>query len=352
MSQPTKRAVYWLAALVLASALAACGGGGGSGSGGGGGGGIIPGGTPTPGATSTPTIAPTSTPTSTPSATPTAAPTATPATIIGTVVDAGSGNPIAGITVAVETAVAGNTAPMAGSSAPVGSLTAVTAADGTFTIVNTLAAPNQTNFYLDVYGAAAYSNNSIHGQFFPGGHFGVGGGAMSATGVSNIGTVKLTNPTAEEATTLARMNTFRASPGGFTAYANNATLVFDENLLEQAQYWANDTHTAGVVGHTCASIGSPAGCIEPNIYLQSLPGSAVGNASAQSVGGAFANWAAVETAIENEGLSCTPHYDTPNCPIGDPPAGAGHYINLMTTSKWVGLGQVESAYATYVQQLQ
>ena len=200
----------------------------------------------------------------------------TPATIIGKIVDAGTGNPVSGLTVAVESAIAGNTAAMAGSSAPGGALTAVTAADGTFTITNTLSSPYQTDFYLDVYGGAGYSNNSIHGQFYVGGKFGVGGGAMSATGVSDLGTMKLTNPTAEEATTLARMNTFRASPGGFPAYANNAILVFDENLLETAGYWATETHTAGVVGHTCTSIGSPAGCIEPNTYLQSLPGSPAG----------------------------------------------------------------------------
>lgn len=337
----------------IAVAFVGCSGGGGGSNplptgGGGGGATVTPAGTATPGATATPTASPTPTPT------PTATPTVAPATIIGKIVDAGSGNPIAGITVAVEAATAGNLAGMAGSSAPVGALTATTAADGTFTITNTIASPNQTNFYFDAYGGAGYSNNSIHDQFYPGATFGGGGGTgLNANGVSNIGTLKITNPTGEEVNTLARMNTFRASPGG-TAFGNAATLVFDENLMEQGAYWALQVHNAGSPngGHTCVAIGSPAGCVDPNTYLQSLPGTPISDQSAQNVGETFANWAAVETAVENEGASCGTPYKVSTCNPGDPPTGQGHYVNLLNATKWAGLGEVETGYLTYVQQLQ
>jgi len=297
------RARLVLVPLALVASLAACGGGGGGGTSGGGGPIPNPGATatpnpgstatPAPGSTATPlpgstatplpgstatpapgstaTPAPGSTATPGPGSTPTPGATATPAaeTITGKIVDAGTGIGIGGITVAAAPE-AGQVLlnAMSGSSAPVGNpnvATATTKSDGTFTITcgttltlygTDFCSTAQFGVFLSAYGGASYSMNSFHGTFGSGGfNYGAGGSG------TNVGTLKLTNPNAEEVTELAHLNAFRAAPGpgseyGYSGatypqyssnalygYANN--LVFDENLIEIAKYWAAETHAGG-----------------------------------------------------------------------------------------------------------
>ncbi len=356
-----RRFSIFLPIVAVVLALAACGGGGG------GSGSSIPtapggGATPTPGFTATPTPANTSTPTPVP----TSSTTPSSAVIIGKIVDATSGNPVVGITVAVEAATSANTAGMSGTSAPNGALTATTDLTGSFTISNTLPSGYQTNFYFDAYGSTAYSNNTIHVQISSLSNLGASAGTLSATGTSNIGTFKLTKPNADEIAALAQINTFRAAPGPiggptYPQYANTAVLIFDEALMEQAAYWASQVHVHGTAGHTCATIGSPAGCIDPNTYLESLPGQTSTSQSAQNVGTGFVDWNGnsattyYNQAAEAEGAVCTTPYEAipvNTCPGGDPPAGAGHFQNVMGASRFAGLSEILSNPNSFVQQYQ
>lgn len=374
--------------VALACALAACGGGGGSG-----GGTSIPSGpnsTPTPGTTATPTPIGTATPTPSGTATPTPS---SGNSIQGKIVDAASGNPIAGITIAVTAPTTANAASlMASSSAPNNAavLTGTTASDGTFSIPcgTTLqsggtdyCANSTAQFYLSAYGGASYGNNSIHGYFGGVGYnYGVGGSG------NNAGTLKLTNPTAEEITLLAHVNAFRAAPGpgntygqsgatypqysSNTLYGVNNNLVFDESLVEIARYWANEQHVAGHMGHTCATLVTPpAGCVDPTTYGRTLPGeSSTSFGDSENVASGFVSWTcssafvgtatcSAESALEIEGnnsysgTECATIDDAKTCTFSDPPAGASHFINEMSATRWAGFGSVETSFQAYDQEL-
>lgn len=361
---------------IAACALAACGGGGGGGNTGS----LPPNISGNPSPTSTATSSPT--PTATPSPTP--VPTVAALLITGKMVDAGANAGISGITVAAAPATSAFTAAMAGSSASASAniATATTASDGTFTITcgSTLTVGGTNycsvkNFYFAAYGGAAYGNNSFHGQFASTNTYGQGGSGL------NVGTIKLTDPSAEEIANVAHVNAFRAAPGPGNLYggsyggssatypqlSSNAsygvsnTLVMDENLIETAKYWAGEMHTAGRLGHTCAAIGNPTGCIEQSAFYAALPGepssatvdgnAATGYFSWAGTGGTWPNSSA-QSAFEVEGDNyygageCPTVWDAPTCVGGDPPGGAGHFISEMAASQWIGLGEVEGAGAS------
>lgn len=369
---------------VFFAALAACGGGGGGGSTSGIGAIPAPGtsATPTPG--STPTPGNTATPTPSGTATPT--PGSTPATeaIRGKIVDANTGLGIGGLTVAAAPE-AGSVlqAAMSGSSAPVGNanvVTTTTASDGTFTITcGSAFTVSGTDFcssasfgvFVSAYGGSSYGMNSFHGTFGSGFNYGAGGSG------TNVGTIKLTNPTAEEKTELAHLNAFRAAPGpgneyGYSSntttypqYGTSTALVFDENLIEVAKYWAGEMHQGGQWGHTCATINNPAGCIDPLTYGGTLPGertAAFGDA--QNVSTNYVSWtdnatstgtatSSAESGFEIEGGNaygpneCATPYEASTCVFSDPNAGAGHFMNIMQATKWAGFGEVETSVNTF-----
>lgn len=384
-----KKSAITIVALAFTAVLAACGGGGGGAATPptNGGGGTSP--TPTTSPTSSPTTSPTSSPTSSPTASPTSSPTATPATvyITGKIVDAQSGAGITGLTVAAAPASSAFTAMMAGSSAPSNAnvATATTASDGTFKIACGTALTyggvnycSINDFYFSAYGGASYGFNSFHGQFASTNTYGAGGSGL------NTGTLKLTDPTAEEVTNVAHVNAFRAAPGpgnlyggsGVTyptfssnaLYGVNNTLVMDENLIEVAKYWAGEVHAAGKMGHTCAAIGNPPGCIEQSAYYASLPGEPSSATTDGDAATGFSAWTgngsappyngSAQTSFEYEGANdqsgyyggpmnaCATVWDAKTCTGGDPPAGAGHFIAEMSATQWIGLGEVEGSGAT------
>jgi len=369
--------------VLIAASLAACGGGGGGSTGGG----TIPNpgatatpvpgssATPVPGSTATPNPGSTATPAPGGTATPNPGSTATPAaeTITGKIVDAGTGLGIGGITVAAAPGIGSVLqAAMSGSSAPVGNTnvaTATTASDGSFTInCGTALKVSGTDYcasanfsiYFAAYGGASYGMNSFHGTFGSGFNYGQGGSG------SNVGTLKLTNPNAEEVTELAHLNAFRAAPGPgseygnsgatYPAYSSNAlygnanSLVFDENRIEVAHYWAAEMHQGGTYGHTCATINNPPGCVDPLTYGGTLPGVRPANfGDAQNVAAGFVSWTdnasfsgtatgSAETAFELEGgntygaSECSTAYDAKTCTFSDPPGGAAHFSNIMSAS--------------------
>jgi hypothetical protein len=308
--------------------------------------------------------------------------------ITGKIVDASSGTGIAGITVAAAPASSAFTSMMAGSSAPTNAnvATATTAADGTFKLACGTALTYQSvnycsiaDFYFSAYGGSTYGDNSFHGQFASSNAYGAGGSGL------NTGTIKLTDPIAEEVTNVAHVNAFRAAPGpghlyggsGATypqfssnaLYGVNNTLVMDENLIETAKYWAGEMHAAGKMGHTCAAIGNPPGCIEQSAYYSALPGepssattdgdAATGFTSWIGIGGAPPYNSSAQTTFEYEGANdtsgyyggsmasvCSTVWDAVTCAGGDPPAGAGHFVAEMSAAQWIGLGEVEGAGAT------
>jgi hypothetical protein len=309
--------------------------------------------------------------------------------ITGKIVDANSGAAISGITVAAAPASSAFTSMMAGSSAPSNAnvATATTAANGTFSIAcgSTLTYGginycSITDLYFSAYGGASYGNNSFHGQFASTNTYGAGGSGL------NVGTIKLTNPSGEEVANVAHVNAFRAAPGpgnlyGYNGvgptypsfssnalYGANNTLVMDENLIETAKYWAGEMHAAGKMGHTCAQLGSPAGCIEQSAYYAALPGESSSATADGDAATGYTSWAgngstppynsSAQTAFEYEGANdasgyygapmsaCSTVWDAATCTGGDPPAGAGHFIAEMQATQWIGLGEVEGSGAT------
>jgi len=307
-------------------------------------------------------------------------------------VDAGTGLGIGGITVAAAPGIGSVLlAAMSGSSAPVGNanvVTATTASDGTFTITCGTALQmsgtdycKASNFsiYFAAYGGASYGMNSFHGTFGTGGwNYGTGGSG------TNVGTLKLTNPNAEEQTELAHLNAFRAAPGPGNEYGNSGStypqysanalygnansLVFDENLVEVAHYWAAEMHAGGTYGHTCATINNPPGCVDPLTWARTnLPGINASFGDSQNVADGFVSWTdnasfsgtatgSAETAFELEGGNaygageCSTAYDAKTCTFSDPPGGAAHFSNIMSASKWAGFGEVETSVNTFDQE--
>lgn len=375
-----RRTVLALSFCLVSLGLAACGGGGG--------GNPLPnpgggGSTPTPTPTGSPCVSgcptPTATPTSspTPTPTPTATPTATPTPqyVSGKVIDKGSSAAISGLTVAVMPANSAFNASIAGATPPpanVNILTTTTDQTGAFKIalpttngLNYGGTNYETNFYLVVYGGSTYSYMTFHGEFYPGTPLGANAGGFTAAG-ADVGTLHLMQPTAAESGVLAQLNTFRTAPGpiGGPTYPQYASkygpLALDENMSESAVYWANEVHNAGIAGHTCASIGNPPGCIEYSTYANSLPGGSI-SSSSQDLDYNALGWNGGATGYANqdfeaEGSYCSPNpWDYTACPSQAPEGQlgqTGHYVTLMETTKWAGLGEVTANPSVYVLNLQ
>lgn len=245
------------------------------------------------------------------------------ATITGTVHDARTGRPVAGIVVAAGAYEDDFSAPMAGEAPPAlppGSV-AVTARDGSYTLriddsIHWIA--------LDVYGAPD-GYVTYHGVF--------------SKGLSVAPDIGLVAPTAAERRALDEINAFRRAPGGAALYGN-APLVFDQNLVLAARYWANEERIAHRIGHTCAQLGNPVNCVEFNAYFHALPGAPQDDDAGQNT--AFdpnPSWTDANRLFESEGALC--HYNWYAC--GGGPDGSarqtGHYVNLMSARRWIGLGE-------------
>jgi len=261
--------------------------------------------------------------------------TAAARTISGVVLDQHSGRPLAGLTVASSPAGDPYDEAMAGDAPP--NLAAVhvvtTASDGSFRIDTDSSSPQ---VFIDIYGAPR-GYVTFHGTF-P-----AGAGALPA--------IHLIRPTVEERRALAQINAFRRAPGGFAAFGTRQPLIFDQNLVATARYWAVEEARAGRIGHTCAQLGNPSGCVEFNAYFHRLPGAPQDDDAGQNA--AFdsdPSWRDANRLFEIEGELC--HFNWRACPSG--PDGSqtqtGHYINLMLAQRWIGLGEALAAAGAFFAQ--
>ncbi len=130
-------------------------------------------------------------------------------------------------------------------------------------------------------------------------------------------TVRLSRLSADDVRGLDRVNAFRASFG-------LAPLTADENLTEAARYWSREERIAGRVGHTCAALGHPAGCVEFNTYYHRLPGVPATSLAGQNAAfDTLATWLAPEALFEAE---------------RNGNGERGHFLNLIDARRWIGLG--------------
>lgn len=240
--------------------------------------------------------------------------------IDGRLVDFESGRPLAGIVVAAvpENGDPGNALAsdrLTNPAAAVG--TAVTAADGSFSVP----LPSGGRFLFDAFGASQ-SHVTFHGVF--------------AADQYELGTLRLIAATGDESAALAQLNRFRGAPGGIGHYAAPTRLVFDENLMESARFWAQQEVRAGRIGHTCGALGNPPKCVEFDAYFHALPGAPQDWSPAQNAAfDATSSWADPNMIFEIEGRRCAPAYNWRSCGYNE---DVGHFVNIMSADRWVGLG--------------
>lgn len=217
--------------------------------------------------------------------------------VSGTVVDGRTGEPLPGVAVALLPTSAVNGGLMSKDAAPAAAAVATTDAAGRF-LLESPGAP----YFLNAYGASV-GRVTFHGTFYG----------------PEAGTIRLLRPTNEERRALAQLNAFRATHGIATM------LGFDENLMESARYWASVEGRAQHVGHTCASVGSPKGCIEFNTFYHALPG-----APREWFCGQNAAFDTVSSWNDpDRGFEAEEHQS------GD----RGHYLNIISANRWIGFGK-------------
>lgn len=264
-----------------------------------------------------------------------AAARASASTLAGTVLDQRNGKPVEGITVAVErydgafdAAIAGDRPPHAPDIA-----TSVTDANGSFR----LSVPDAGSIAVAVYGGTR-GYIAFHGVFAP--------------MLDRLPVVRLIAATQEERRALVQINAFRRAPGGASEFGTVQPLVFDQNLVETARYWASLEKRARRIGHTCSELANPAGCVEFNAYFHRLPGAPQEDDSGQNA--AFdsdASWSEPNRLFEIEGARCG--YNWRACAGGAERSSTqtGHYVNLMSAQRWIGLGQaVADGYGAFFAQ--
>ncbi|HTU81920.1 MAG TPA: carboxypeptidase-like regulatory domain-containing protein [Candidatus Acidoferrales bacterium] len=253
--------------------------------------------------------------------------------LTGRVVAAESGRPLAGVAVAIAPDDNADGAPMAGDQPPTGLETAAvtrTDSDGRFS----LPLPPSYRYLLDAYGRP-FDRATFHGDF--------------AGNVRVVDTLKLTAPNPDERAALAQINRFREDPGGKPQLATHwPTLVFDENLMESARFWAHEEKRAGRIGHTCAALGRPSGCIEFNAFFHQLPGAPLNwDAGQNAAFDTVPSWSDPNEGFEDEGLNCRPAFDWRRCGRATSDE-TGHFINVMTARQWAGFGESqEPGVGTY-----
>lgn len=296
------------AGALLCLALASCGGGGGGSS-------SLP---AASGSLPTPTPAPTPTPTAAP---------APMADVRGVAVDDANGQPIAGARVIVSenTVIAGPTPPPAASpSWP----SATTAPDGSFDVKNVPPSAWTLDFAYVGAGYPRYANAQWV-QIFPvDGHAAYHGiWSVAPNGTTDLGSVAIAQPNAQETAWLARVNADRATVG-LPAVAT--PLSFDSVTLQTARYWAQQSASLGFYAHQC-----PAGTACVPFWLwetqhHSMP-------SSQNLDyGAVATWTwqNAEGAFMAEIANCPNGGNWQMCPYAE---NTGHYIDIMSASYWAGV---------------
>lgn len=224
---------------------------------------------------------------------------ACPGIVTGHVVDGETGRPAPGISIAVIPLDAVNEAEMLGDRPPAEAMVTTTDDSGHFSV-----ASPRSPFLLDAYGSPT-GRVTFHGRFRAG----------------DVGTIRLLRPTRDERAALTQLNAFRA------AHGITATLGFDENLMESARYWAALEGRAQRIGHTCAALDNPQGCVEFNVFYHRLPG-----APRDWLCGQNAAFDTVSSWIDpDQGFEDEEHQTS---------GERGHYINIVSANRWIGFGKV------------
>jgi hypothetical protein len=313
--------------LFLLCTVCACSGGSGGGGSlpsiagsGGGGGGIVPvppgggssssptpqpsaSGSPAPG--STPTPAPGASTSPNPGGSPTPVPTGYYAS--GTVLEAGSGNAVAGAEVVIEPQIVQGATPPANPTA-----SATTAPNGSFTITPLIPGSN----YLEIF-QSGYA--TLHQKF------------NITSFNTQVGPVTLTRLTPDQIAWLTQVNTDRARPS-----YGASPLVFDETLEEGATHWAAYMGTTGTYQTACPF--SDPSCVNAVSYEQSHGGTYTSTGSTIDQKQTPSAWPAAETDIMAQAANCPQPANFSTCPNN---ANTQKFLNLVNPSFiWVGLAIV------------
>ncbi|MHB8147014.1 MAG: carboxypeptidase regulatory-like domain-containing protein [Vulcanimicrobiaceae bacterium] len=331
-----------LVVIALFTTLAACGSGGGS-SGGAMpptvGGGFVTGPTATPASTASPSGTPSSSPSpgSSPSPSPGGSPSPTPGNTAtpspgtsaspgpitssspgptaaptgyyaqGSVQDIASGLPIAGATVVLAPQVyAGSTPPPSLGS---GSET-TTASDGSFTLTGLVPGSN----YLEVF-ENGYA--IIHKP-------------IAVNQLDNqLGILKITAITADEAAWLQKVNSDRAQYGA-------PGVVLDEILQEAAQHWDNYMANNGYFFADCSQTSDPT-CTTATQYEQSAGAQYTHSAQNIAATGPNSTWTNAESGFLAESSNCPQPAAYSTC-VGQ--TSAQYFLNLINPQfVWIGLAE-------------
>ena len=226
--------------------------------------------------------------------------------------DIASGLPIAGAIVVLAPPVyAGSTPPPS-----VGSGSeATTAADGSFTLTGVVPGSN----YLEVF-ENAYA--TIHKP-------------VGVTQFNNqLGILKLTLITADEAAWLQKVNADRAQYGA-------PTVVLDEILQEAAQYWDNYMATHGYFNNDCSQSSDPS-CTTAAQYEQSAGAQYTHTAQNIAAIGPNSSWMDAENSFLSESANCPPPPSYKTC---QGQANAQYFLNLINPQfVWIGLAEYKNGY--------
>ncbi len=133
--------------------------------------------------------------------------------------------------------------------------------------------------------------------------------------------IRLTAITPDESHALDQLNRFRA-------HFELPALSIDENLTETAEYWAGEERRSGRIGHTCAALDDPAGCVEFNDFFHRLPGAPQDWDSGQNAAfDPIPSWSDPDSGFEDEQFKTS--------------GERGHFLNLVEAKHWIGFGEVQ-----------
>jgi hypothetical protein len=143
---------------------------------------------------------------------------------------------------------------------------------------------------------------------------------------NHLSTIALTVPTPDEAAWKRRVEDDRAHEGSPPV---TIPLVFDEITLEAGRRWAAYMAANNWYAHTCPPPGPYAPCIDTwnwEAMHHGMP-------SAENVD-INVSWEGAESAFMQERFNC-PHLSWRRCVWAE---NTGHYINIMSSKNWIGLG--------------
>jgi len=245
----------------------------------------------------------------------------------GIAVDDTTGQPIAGATIVIsqQTVIAGATAPPSGSK-PWPSATS--APDGSFDVQNVPRSLQTFDFSFVGARFPMYPNYQWIQIFSPDGHASYHGiWTINPSGTTDLGKIGIAMPTADETAWLTKLNLDRSTVG---TPAVTVPLILDSVTLQTARYWAQEMAAEGFYAHQCPAASTT--CTAFWLYgtqHHSLPDS-------QNIdyGTLPTMWPTAESQFMVEQANCV-NGNWLTCTYAE---NTGHYINIMSATRWVGFG--------------